>query len=274
MKSRRLRWLIAGAGMVVLLFALGPWMVSAWWGSRSSNPVRRGVQRAGELGCFACHGEMAQAGIVDPGDPEEGVPGWGGSVWMMYVQNDEEIRKYILDGSLDDHTGPEDSENPEGAQASSKAIHMPAYRQVLGGSDLDDLVAAFKVLSGMVKPAGGTPARRGRDLARKWDCEACHGAGGSGGLANPGSFTGFIPGWYGADFEDLVRDRAEFDAWVREGSVTRLNNHFLASRYLDSQRISMPTYRNLRPSELDDLWAYTRWLQETGGGHEGKPAPW
>lgn len=271
MKSRRLRWLIAGAGIVVLLFALGPWIMSTWWRSRSSNPVRRGVQRAGDLGCFACHGASGMAGIADPGDPEESVPGWGGSVWMMYVKNDEEIRRYILDGDLDDHPDPED---PGGAPESSRAIHMPAYRDVLSGSDLDDLVAAFKVLSGMVKPAGGSPARRGRDLARKWDCLSCHGAGGSGGLANPGSFAGFVPGWYGADFKELVRDRAEFDAWIREGSITRLKTHFIASRYLESQRISMPAYGNLSSAELDDLWAYTRWLQETGGGHEGKPAPW
>ena len=265
MKSRWLRALIVAVVVAVLLFALGPWLVGAWWRYRSANPVRRGVQLARELGCFSCHGNLGEAGIVDPGHIEEGVPGWGGGVWMMYVESDEEIRQYILDGSL---PGSSSATRPPAA------MKMPAYRDVVSATELDDLVAAFKVLAGMRKPPAGSAARRGYEQARRWDCFSCHGPAGSGGLPNPGSFTGFIPGWYGADFTDMVRNRAEFDAWIRAGAIDRLAGHFMASRYLRSQRVGMPAYEQMTTPELDELWAYTQWLHETGGGHEGDATPW
>jgi len=152
------------------------------------------------------------------------------------------------------------------AEREAAAIRMPAYRDVLRGSDLDDLTAAFLVLSGMGRPDRGAPEGRGYDLAREWRCFSCHGAGGSGGLPNPGSFAGFIPGWYGADFGDLVRDREEFDAWIREGEIPRLTSSRIASHFIRRQRIQMPPYRDLTAQELDDLWAYASWLAATDGG--------
>jgi hypothetical protein len=202
---------------------------------------------------------------------------------MMYVANDEEIKRYILDGSPakypseepDHGATPVAGSTPRGAGAElDPGMKMPAYRDHLSGTDLDDLVAAFKVLSGMRKPPGGSPARRGYDLARQWDCFSCHGPAASGGLPNPGSFAGFVPGWYGADFSEMVESRAEFDAWILEGAITRLADHIVASRYLASQRIGMPSYEQMTPAQLDELWAYAQWLQETDGGHQGDATPW
>lgn len=247
-KRGRGRWWLLAAVVVVLLVVAAPRLVGAYWQWRSSNPVRRGVTRATELGCFSCHGPQGKGGIADPGEPQ-GVPGWSGGVWMMYVENDDEIRKFIVQGSV-----------PEQGMA------MPAYGDVLGGSDLDDLVAAFKVLSAMNLPDAGSAARHGYELARDWDCLSCHGPGASGGLPNPGSFAGFIPGWYGADFEDLVRDRDEFDEWVKEGVSARMADHPIASFFVRRQRVAMPAYPALTKAELDDLWAYAGWLGDTGGG--------
>src|SRR5262249_422312 len=101
-----------------------------------------------------------------------------------------------------------------------------------------------------------------------WGCLSCHGPGGSGGLPNPGSFTGFIPGWYGPDYRDLVRGREEFNRWVRSGAIPRLTRNRLASHFILNQRSKMPAYRNLTPSQLDDLWAYVVWLGRTGGSVE------
>jgi mono/diheme cytochrome c family protein len=151
---------------------------------------------------------------------------------------------------------------------------MPAYEEFINAGELDDLVATFKVLSGMVGPPRGTPARAGFDLGREWKCFSCHGAAGAGGLPNPGSFTGFIPGWYGADFEDLVSDRQEFDTWIRDGTIPRLSGHPIAKFFLKRQRVQMPAYREITPDQLDALWAYTKWLEESDGGHRGEIAPW
>ena len=90
--------------------------------------------------------------------------------------------------------------------------------------------------------------------------------GGSGGFPNPGSFAGFVPGWYGADFKDLVRDRSEFDGWVRTGTSQRLAKNRAAVYFMSRQKIGMPDYRTFTDADLDALWSYTRWLAGTEGG--------
>jgi hypothetical protein len=131
---------------------------------------------------------------------------------------------------------------------------------------LEDLVAAYRILSGMSGPPADSPEEKGYQAARTWGCFSCHGPGGSGGLSNPGSFAGFIPGWYGADFRDLVRGKEEFVSWIREGEIPRLTRNPLALYFIRRQRISMPRYKSLESAEVENLWAYARWLDRTGGG--------
>jgi len=256
----RARWIIWIAAVLFLIVGLlyAPAVVRLYWSAHSANPVRRGVARAVELGCFECHADRGSSGIPDPGLEDQEVPAWSGMVWMMYVDDEEEIREFILDGVSRKRAASPSAR----AEREAAAIRMPAYRDVLRGGDLDDLTAAFLVLSGMSRPPRRTPEARGFDLAREWRCFSCHGAGGSGGLANPGSFAGFIPGWYGADFDDLVRDRGEFDAWIREGAIPRLTSGRIAPYFARRQRVQMPAYRDLTEQDLDALWAYASWLEE------------
>ncbi|RMF87249.1 MAG: cytochrome c, partial [Nitrospirae bacterium] len=93
-------------------------------------------------------------------------------------------------------------------------------------------------------------------------CFRCHGPGGLGGIANPGSFAGFIPGWRGRGYRALVRDREELFAWIREGTVARLEHNPVARWILSRQRIRMPAYRDrLSGEELEAIAAYVAWLQ-------------
>jgi mono/diheme cytochrome c family protein len=193
---------------------------------------------------------------------------------MMYVKDEDDVRRYILDGRPERTEGQENEHGGDDHEHQHAEITMPAYGHVISKSDLEDLVATFKVLSGMIAPSRGTPARAGYDLAREWECFSCHGPAGSGGLPNPGSFTGFIPGWFGADFEDLVADRKEFDTWIRDGMIPRLSGHPIARYFLTRQRVTMPAYREITPDQLDALWAYAQWLKETDGGHRGEIASW
>jgi mono/diheme cytochrome c family protein len=288
MTTRKKRlWILSFAAVALILAALAPRIAQAYWSARSSNPVRRGVARATELGCFSCHGDLGSVGLPDPGKSDYEVPGWSGGVWMMYVKNDDEIRNYILYGSRtkpvdasdelhahgsDDDGG--DTHSHQDDRHAEQAIHMPAYEEVLDSGDLDDLVAAFLVLSGMSLPPSDSAERRGYDVARRWRCFSCHGAAGSGGYSNPASFAGFIPGWYGADFRDLVRNREEFDGWIRDGSIARLLDNRIASFFIRRQAVPMPAYNNLTPRDRDDLWAYVQWLERTDGGTEGGANPW
>lgn len=36
----------------------------------------------------------------------------------------------------------------------------------------------------------------------------------------------------------------------------------------------MPAYSGTTPQQLDDLWAYTQWLDETQGGHLAEIKSW
>ena len=174
---------------------------------------------------------------------------------MMYVQDNEEIRDYILNGSAGRH----DHGSSSGKENGASAIIMPGFQEELNGTDLEDLVAAFRASSGMSVPAADTPARRGYDLALEWKCFSCHGVAASGGLPNPRSFTGFIPGWYGPDFDDLVRSRREFDSWILEGGISRLEQNTVAAYFMRRQKIIMPKYMKAlvvkRPLSLASGWA-------------------
>ena len=249
---RRVTWTLSLVLVLLLVALAAPWMVRTYWAARTSNPVRRGLRTAGKLGCFSCHGELGQRGLPDPRVAKLNVPSWNSLAQARSPRTDSDIRDTISKGSYPPY------ENP--------AIEMPAYEELLNGSDLDDLVATFKVLSGRNVPAAASGERRGLDLAFEWRCFQCHGFAGSGGLANPGSFSGFVPGWYGADFDDLVRNRREFDEWILEGSLSRLDDHVIASYFTRRQRVSMPAYGEMSQSDLDDLWAYVVWLGATGGG--------
>jgi mono/diheme cytochrome c family protein len=253
---RRTAGIFAGVALVIAGTALALPTTRFYWRIKSANPVRRGVRLARGLGCFACHGELGARGLPDP-SPGQAVPTWSGGTWMMYVNGEDEIRQFILDGV---------SERRSSAPPTTAAIRMPAYAPFVDDREADDLTAAFLVLSGMKRPDAGTLEARGLDIARERHCLACHGAAGSGGLPNPGSFTGFVPGWYGADFRDLVRDRGEFDDWVRRGTISRLTGNLIAARFLERARLSMPPYADLADADLDALWAYTRWLAQTEGG--------
>jgi len=269
-------WMRAAAALAVVLLLgllLGPWLARTYWTIKSSNPVRRGTQRARQLGCFSCHGDLGRAGLKDPGVDNLTVPGWSGGLYMMYVQNDDDIRRFIRDGSVPKVAAAESTPSSDDNQPardpgarSRAALSMPPFRDVLRGRDLEDLTAAFHVLSGMVGPPTDSAAERGYHLAQTWGCASCHGPGGSGGLPNPGSFTGFIPGWYGPDFRDMVRSREEFDTWVREGRIPRLTANPVASYFIRRQRLQMPRYKGLLREQVDDLWTYVAWLGKTDGG--------
>ncbi len=261
-RRRAPRILLAGLALLLLLLLSGPWAIRTWWAFHSSNAVRRGVVRARDLGCFSCHGDLGRGGIKDPGVADLVVPAWSGGMYMMYVKNDDDIRHFILKGAVPAVEAKEGSlTGPREA-----AIPMPPYREALQGSDLEDLVAAYKILSGMSAPPSGSAEERGYQAARSWGCFSCHGPGGSGGLPNPGSFTGFIPGWFGNDFDDMVRGKEEFVSWIREGEIPRLTRNPLAVYFIRRQRVQMPKYRGMESDQVQDLWAYVKWLEKTGGG--------
>jgi mono/diheme cytochrome c family protein len=240
--------LLAGLALPALRF---------YWWRREANPVRRGAALAARVGCLSCHGPHGTQGLPDP-NTSETVPPWDGGVPMMFVSGEEEVREYILDG-----VSKRRAASPVAtAERLKAAIRMPAYRGMLKTRDVEDLVAYFMAVSAL-RPVSDPTASRGRELVRRHRCEACHGIGGSGGVRNPGSLKGYVPGWLGADYADLVRDDGELKEWILEGGIGRFAADRFARYFVNRQRLQMPAYRQaLSTDDADAIGAYIRWLRE------------
>ena len=221
------------------------------------TPARRGQRLAAELGCFSCHGPGGGGGTKNPGSEETSVPAFTERTQMMYVKTDDDLREYVLDGAP-----RRKREDPDyRAKMEAAALRMPAYRAFVSAAQVDDLVAFLRATSGQILP-DEAQAARGNDVATDLGCAACHGPLGAGGVRNPGSFKGYIPAFWGADFDDLVRDDDELRTWIAKGEIPRIAEHPIGGRFVRQQEIKMPAYGRFLPdADIDALVAYVRWIR-------------
>jgi mono/diheme cytochrome c family protein len=255
---------LAALSLVLLAWLGYPLARSAMLRPETSRPLR-GRDLASALGCFACHGAEGRGGVANPGSRRESIPGFTGGTLMMYVHDEDEIRQYILDGRPDRLA---DDPNYR-TELEAHAIRMPSYRGTISPADLDLLVAYVRVVSGMVEPSS-EPARRGLEVAERMGCFGCHGALGMGGRDNPRSLKGYIPGFMGEDFRELVGDDAGVREWIREGERSEIGRNPIAGWFFDRQTIEMPSFKRfLSDDDVDALVALLRWIQN--GGPEREP---
>jgi len=249
-KPRRKALTVVVALTVVALVALPVSRRLLWhW---ESNPVLRGRLVAERQGCYDCHRPFGSGEIPNPGSRWGSVPQFGVGNSMMYAESCEEIGEFIRLGAprawLD--------EPKSVSRLESQRLRMPAYGDLLSEDALADVTAFACAVEGVGAP-GGEAAAAGRALARKHGCLGCHGVEGSGGLPNPGSLGGFIPGFTGRNFADLVADESEFQEWVSTGTSSRLEENPLLRYFWSRQTISMPAYgETLTDEEVSQLWAW------------------
>ncbi len=246
---------------ILLLAALG-WIVYPFVRSIVIPPAitsaARGRQLAHELGCFTCHGALGRGGVTNPGSEYKTVPPFHEGTIMMFAKSDDELRQYILDGAPAAKLASEEYR----AEMREQAIRMPAYRDQVSERDVDHLVAFLRASSELLYPPDG-PATDGEELAHELGCFSCHGAMGSGGIANPGSLKGYIPGFYGPDYAELVSDDQELHSWIYNGGIKRFADDPLASFFLERQRVQMPAYGGfLSDEQISNLMAYVKWVSE------------
>ncbi len=222
-----------------------------------TNAAQRGRALAESFGCFNCHGPGGHGGVSNPGAQGGQVPSFHQGTIMMYARDDQDLREYILDGA----PAAKRARPEYRAEIEAQAIHMPAFKDFVSAAQLDDLVAYLRAASDLLAPPDGSPAARGADLVAADGCFNCHGSMGIGGMPNPGSLKGYIPGFGGADFDELVRSDDELRGWIRDGGIPRLRNDALAAYFLERQRIQMPAYKDrLQETDVEALVAYVRWL--------------
>ena len=217
---------------------------------------KSGYRIALRSGCFNCHGANGMGGVKNPGSTDGEVPGFSGGTPMMWVKSEQELREYLLDGA----PARKRADPQYRQQLVSQLLVMPAFRGFLSSRDVDDLLVYLRAVSGLITPADELAAR-GQEAAYRLGCFNCHGPMGAGVSANPGSLKGYIPGWWGNDFGELVRNDEELRQWIVVGDIPRLRDNPIAAYFIHRQRVHMPAYRHfIDDAELNALMRYVRWV--------------
>jgi len=205
-------------------------------------PMERGVRAARALGCWSCHQQAERA--AEPAAPSI----FAGS------RDPAALRAAILDAPA--HAGTWRDGPP-------------------GPRELADLAAWIAVVQLEADRAGdpaaaATPLGAAERLARR-NCFGCHGDLGQGGTANPGSLKGYVPGFFGRDFDALTRggDPAVVRQWIRDGAPEAFHSGLsllrLGGWLTARQQVRMPAYaQSLRPEEVEALVAYLALLRALG----------
>jgi mono/diheme cytochrome c family protein len=224
-----------------------------------------GKRTAARLGCFGCHGPDGRGGVPNPGSVWETVPAFTERVPMMFAKHEGELREYVLDGA----PASKRDDGKYEAEMAAQALRMPAYRGRITDAELDDVIAFIRAASGLLYPEDDE-AGRGMDLALTNGCFGCHGDMGGGGVANPGSLKGYIPGFWGEDFKELVRNDEELLEWINEGRIARLTENPIANEFIEGQTIQMPAYKDhLTEKQVRAVAAAVRWM--AGGTWQDEP---
>lgn len=253
-------WKMASLALALMLTAAVGWIAYPRLRALAVPPeisaAARGRVLAEELGCFTCHGPLGRDGVVNPGSRYKTVPPFHEGTLMMFAASDQDLREYILHGAPLAKLESEEYQD----EMRRQAIRMPPFRDHVSDEDVEDLVAFLRASSDLLFPPEG-PAEDGETLAQELGCFTCHGVMGSGGHPNPGSLKGYIPGFYGPDYAELVRDDGELRSWIENGGVPRLVDDPLAAYFLDRQRVQMPAYGGfLTEEQVQSLMAYVKWL--------------
>lgn len=111
---------------------------------------------------------------------------------------------------------------------------------------------------------------QGEMLARQYNCFLCHGKFGQGGVENQGGLKGYIPGWFGSDFEHLTNDndKDKIHEWIATGMNQDILNlpvlGSIAQRIFAQQTFQMIKLPYLDGYEMSLLVDYVAYLHELG----------
>lgn len=154
--------------------------------------------------------------------------------------------------------------------ASSDEFQHPVYE-----TEINDLNAYFEAIRINISSDErivrySNKLIQGEALARKYHCFICHGLFGQGGEENKGSLKGYIPGWFGRDF-DVLTNNGDTDAireWITQGVYGEIINEpvlgEIATYYIDKQEINMLSLSTLSEEEITKLVEYVLKIRSFG----------
>ena len=247
-KNRYLLPLVFTAGMIAIAAS-----IRLVFGAEVSTYSKGAIVYA-EFGCGACHESLVLGPIQRRRKPAPHVF----EEWIDTSDLSEEIR-----------FGSYESDDYAIAQRSvPRKIKMPAYNDLISKSDLRALLVFLQV--NQLMNMHSTSA--GQSLAKKYGCFDCHGPLGLGGVVNPRSFKGSIPGWFGLDFDELTNNgnREVIAEWINDGTSSSITGKsfgrgMVARHFGESQAIKMPAFNRRIPMEdLNILVDYVLSLRSLG----------
>jgi mono/diheme cytochrome c family protein len=247
-----LGWILLGG----LVLAVAGTIVFQIEKQPETSPVGRGEKLAHQAGCFACHGR-------GDGEPRfnlrQANDKWADKTNPTFWDNGITESKVLIDWIT--NGVPAD----KAAKHKTLFIQMPAYKDRLKPDEIEAIAAwilaeGLKITQSGEKEAPAALSAKGPlepdqlfiagdHLSRKYGCYQCHGELGQGGVANPDSFKGYIPGLFGQDVAQLTAnlDRDEIIYWIDHGRGRAIESGLLgklAKKYLDQQATQMPGYRD------------------------------
>lgn len=228
------------------------------------SPAHRGLLVARKAGCLQCHVQFDGRGSVNPSKS-----GRAEQVPNFFTERHEIswIRQWVVDGG--DKPGQRSQVN---VSSEEDALTMPAFGNRLSEEELRDVVS-FVALGQYGQGAGRLDIlAEGERIARQHACYTCHGELGQGGVDNPLSLKGYIPGFFGEDFRALTRNGnlQDIREWILEGHSQFFWDRGFAGLYparffTERQAIRMPAYRDfLSAQELELLTAHVIELNRLG----------
>jgi len=234
--------LIPAAGSVRTLFA------------GEASTYSQGANVYAQLGCGACHESLVLGPI-----PRERKP--APHLFEHWIDADD-LSEAVRFGGYK-------RETYSVAQRSiPRKITMPAYADWISEFDYRALLVFLRVN----QLVNMRTKSEGQTLASKYGCFDCHGPLGLGGVVNPRSFKGYIPGWFGSDFDELTDggSREIVTEWIRSGTSSfvtgkSLGRGAIARHFGENQAIKMPPFkRRMSVEELDLLADYVLLLRSLG----------
>ncbi len=251
--------------VVVLLAVEHAWLLAPtakrWIFPPQSHPAAEGRLIADRLGCLACHGADANGGFenLKEGGAEE-VPALAGGEMMMWATSEEDLREWILHGHALDQEPDYDPSGYSAGYDSGRAVVMPAFEAHVTDRELDLLIEWLRAISGLQFPDDAVVAA-GLDLAHEVGCFSCHGPMGTGGVSNPASLKGYVPGFFGEDYAELVTSDLELREWIENGISDRFTKNPVARTIIGRQALKMPAYaQHMTEAQIDSLVALVGWL--------------